>query len=382
MRDYIHVSIMLCFLMGLFSCEKNAREPDDLSFYRISEIQATYCNPQVSESDATKNEVTDFYYSVVWRTGDEIALVNVTQNRIDEYIYAGEDKEKTNVFRAVSGPYTYTETDEIYAVYPYSAARIDGSNLKVMLTSGLTYTSKSNNVPFKTNDIQVSARLNPASIVEGDNTITMNRLVTLLSIYSVVAEEPLADEVITALTIQVAGCAGEATVLFDGQGNPYLSTGTDNSMKVNVSGTHLLGSPSTPAVSFIPLVPCALNGGIKLVFETESNFVGLYSTPSATLGKNRYRDFYFNQRTYTKVLSEAEATFNKSWWIALKGPGVTPSGNAGGFGNPAGANPSGSDAGGFGNPNGANPGGSNAGGFENPNGANPNGNNAGSFTAE
>lgn len=331
-RDYILFA--LAFLLSMASCTKNVREPDNRQVYQISEIQAAYCNPQVDESQLTKNEVTDFYYSVVWRTGDEIALVNLTQNRIDRYQYNGADKGKDNVFRAVGGPYSYGESDVVYAVYPYSAASIDGSNLKVTLTDGLTFTSKSNNVPFKTNDIQVSKRLNPASIIgngSSDNVISLFRIVTLLSVFSVVNEPELADDLITALTIHIDGCAGQATVQFNGDGEPYLSNncGTANSMKVLLAGSHKLASPTSAAVSFIPLVPSALNGGIKLVFETADKIVGAYNEYNATLGGNRYRDLYFNQRLYTLVNDEENATFKQSWWYTLKAGGMDRAGSFG-----------------------------------------------------
>ena len=309
-------------LTGILSCSKNSGQEASPGPVLLSRVEAAFCDPQASGPE-TKNEVADFYYSVVWRTGDEIALVNVTQNRIDRYVYAGTDGGKENLFDASDGPYSYNPSDEVYAVYPYDAVTLSGGALQVHLTDNATFTSQSNNDAFRKNDIQVSAKLDPAALAAEGSLIPLQRVVTLLTVYSIMNDGGFTGRTVSDLSIQVAGCAGTAKIKFNGDGQPYVEPngGDASSLTVALANAPKLGNPTNPAASFIPLYPCSLAEGITLRFGTTGGTctVGAYRIPTITLGQNRYRNFTFYESGYTRVASQEAAISHGdlSWWAEL-----------------------------------------------------------------
>lgn len=314
MKNLKCLSLFVMFLMGVLSCERHSivDVPETVT-YQVNQIKATYSNPEIGE--ATKTEVDKFYYSIVWRTGDEIAVVNLTKNRIDRFVYSGEDKGKTQVFDAAA-TYTYEAGDDIFAVYPYSAVSFDGAKVKVTLADGLTYTNTQNNEAFRRNDIQVSEKLDPASIAESANAIILNRQVTLLSLYSMLSGSEFTSRTLSSVTIGATSLAGTAEVKFNEDGPYLVPDGDVNSLTVSIASGVKLGNPTTPAVNFIPLYPFSFSGGFSLEFTTTDELtVGAYRKAAASLLKNVYYDFTFYESGYTRVNSKELATVDRTWWV-------------------------------------------------------------------
>ena len=381
-----HIYLFALFLFLFMSCSRTDIEGEE-QFLRPS-FSATYC---LLEDDLeTKNTIGNVNYTVLWSSGDKIAIVNLTQKKKYKYEVTNPGNA-LGLFQPSEGVIItaadFVDGDKVCAVYPYDAAEIiDGGGelgrLYVTLTDRLSYTSRTNSEAFSKNDIQVSSLI---TIDTGDLAtpieINLRRQVAFVTISSHISEDAFKDISIQSVTISADHIAGRTEITFPST-DPVIdnNAGSESSMTVLPASKKL--STISETVQFAPVFPGSLSEGITFILETTDYYVGFHRQGTSSLKKSTNNTYPLFSGAYTQVASQAEATFDKSWWIALKGPGVTPSGNAGGFGNPAGANPNGSDAGGFGNPNGANPGGSNAGGFENPNGASPNGNNAGSFTAE
>lgn len=332
MKSIKCLSLFVMFLIGALSCERHSLvdEPETAT-YQVNQIKATYSDPEIGE--ATKTEVDKFYYSIVWRTGDEIAVVNVTKNRIDRFVYSGEDRGKTQVFDAAA-TYTYDAGDDIFAVYPYSAVSFDGAKVKVSLADGLTYTNTQNNEAFRRNDIQVSDKLDPASIAESNNAITLNRQVTLLSLYSMLSGSEFTSRTLSSVTIGATSLSGTAEVKFNDAG-PYLVPDAGvNAMTVAIASGVKLGNPTTPAVNFIPLYPFSFSGGFSLEFTTTDGMtVGAYRKAAASLVKNVYYDFTFFETGYTRVNSKEHATVDRTWWVESSNGDLAQDSTAGAYTN-------------------------------------------------
>lgn len=350
-------SLLIFFVsVLLLSCHKHAGETGMVEVFQISKFCAEYCVPEAEYQ--TKDQIGDMYYKVIWRTGDEIALVNITQNRIDRYVFDGTDgasvaEEGTGIFKGYGdASYSYLSTDEVYAVYPYAAACLEDSKLKVVLRDGLAYTKQADNAAFSGNDIQVSQRLDLSGSMSSQ-VVALQRIITLLTVNCMIGESTLANQTISSLEIQISGCAGKVDVHFDGSGNPYLNEndGDTDSMTISLLSNPKLGDVSTPVVSFIPLIPSSIRpaaGGITLVFSNGTTCtVGAHRQVNVTLNKNRYRALSFYESNYSLVSSKAEAIVRDlAWWVELTdvdlgggsrsgeySDGTIPVSHAGGYSN-------------------------------------------------
>lgn len=296
----------------------------------ITKLNIEYCD--IDEPD-TKNSVGQVSYEVLWRAGDQVAVINKTKGTVQSFtLDASAAGKKQGVFNADSA-FEPGASDEIYIVYPYDKATLEGGKVYVTLDSEVSYSS-SDNSAFSQNDIQVSVKLTGAEMASTDYHTDLNRVVAFFTVSTNISSDFLIDERVSAITARVAGISGKAEVKFS-DGKPYVdANGGDNSQ----IACEITSSPKPKLaqagykVRFIPMYPISLTGGQSFLLSTENYEVGFYRS-SGSVAKANNQIFQLFEGAYTRVNSEALATSNMTWWVSAKQEDFLDDSNAGAYAN-------------------------------------------------
>ncbi|MBR5925163.1 MAG: hypothetical protein IKZ60_06830 [Bacteroidales bacterium] len=322
-------------LMSVAACSKSETGTEKEGVC-IPSISAVYTDIEEAQ---TKNEITSLRWSVGWKAGDQIAVVNLSTGAKARYTvqpaYVGENH----------GCFDYTDGDavgtgSIVAIYPYSAVSLSsGKNgstglydLLVTVQNEVSY-SASDNAAFSSNDIQITRIL---SSDELSNDISFYRVVTLVSVQSNISEEALKDKTVSSVVLSMAspsaGLAGTATVVFN-EGIPSVAVngGDATELKCNLTAAPILASIDQ-MMRFIPMFPFNRSEGIRIIMNADDYTVGFFRKGDKAYRANRHVTFQLFEGAYTEVFSQDEATFDRTWWYVSNEGGKNSPGS---FGNGA-----------------------------------------------
>lgn len=324
------LSISCAFvLFSVAACNKNNPGTEKEGMI-IPTISAVYTD---IEELQTKNEITSLQWNVGWKTGDQIAVVNLSTGAKARYTiqsaYVGENH----------GCFDYTDGDavgtgSIVAIYPYSAVSLSSEknvstdlyDLYVTVQDEVSY-SASENTAFSSNDIQVTRILTADAL---SNDISFFRMVTLVSVQSNISLEEIKSNSVSSIVLSMAsasaGLAGKATVVFD-EGVPSVATnsGDASEIKCNLTTTPALASVDQ-MMRFIPMFPFNRSEGIRIIMNTDDYTVGFFRKGNKLYRANGHTTFQLFEGAYTEVFSQDEATFDKAWWYVSNEGGKNDSG--------------------------------------------------------
>ncbi len=334
----IHLCMMVA-LIGTTSCTVGKHDHVGDEFI-LSSIVANY--PSLELNADTKSEAGEIVYKTYWNAGDEMAIVNVTQGyRVDKFISQSRIRnfEGSGVFVA-SGSYTYSPSDIVYAVYPYSAIslvndggvmRLANNKLTVSIADNLSYTSVSNSPLFSRNEIQVSRLLQASSLNSGGSLgFDLTRLVAMVLVISHLSSEDIASLNVNSLTFCAKGIAGTQDVTFSGSkvgSTPSLvrSGGGDlDSFTINLPSRPKVASTSAIA-QFVPVFPFWVgrdsdHDGFTLLYDTDDYQIGFHREANGYWGSNAVISLNIFEGAYTRVEKRSQAVGDFRWWSALKDP--------------------------------------------------------------
>ena len=300
--------LILCFLPA---CVKQSNLESEESF-SVSRITADYTPVE----EATKNQIGSVNYDVYWSSGDQIAIVNMTQNTINRYTVNSSSVGKIKGVFDANGEYSYADGDQLVAVYPYDAASWSSGNLYVTLKDEVAYSS-SNNSAFSDNDIQVSSLMTGAqfkTLSANSSSLPFYRMVAFFTVTCVFSGSELRAQYASEMAFCHNGICGIAQVQFnDGVPSVAVNSGQGNSLTIALPDQHKMSSVSY-VVKFIPVFPVNVNTGLAFVLKTQDYESGFYLEQAATIAARKNQSFVLFDGNYTQVPSRLEATNHLTWW--------------------------------------------------------------------
>ena len=319
------------------SCTRDVTDDSGDRSFTIPSIVAYY--PSLNLDEDTKSEAGEVQYKMYWNIGDVMAIINVSQgDRVDTYTSTARiSNTSTGEGRFTpDAEYSYNPSDLLYAVYPASAiTSVDNSGdvfkVRVHLTDGLSYVSKSNSPMFAQNDIQVSPVVQASSLLASGEKypgISMRRMTGMIRILSHISgQHGLNTEPVDAVSVCAKGIAGTAVIVFSGKtvgSTPSIDVnqGDAQSMTINLTNKPLMAS-TTPTAEFIPVFPIWLGKdaerpGFSVIYSTSNYTVGFHREWSVNLRSNNVLAMNIFEGAYTQVEQEEYANGDYKWWYNIR----------------------------------------------------------------
>ena len=322
---------------SLVSCSKSSVK--DNEDYSPFDFALKYTS--VAEDGNTKQSVSNPFYEVYWDASDAVAVYNATKSELSRYVVKSGAGTKIAVFTPDNVVPSYDASDELYIIYPYDAASLEGSTLYLSIYRDAiedSYSSsKGANKVFSRNDLLMSERFTPASISGGDIDITkgisLHRLVALLQLTTAVSDAALTNEEVQRVRLKCKGVAGRSAVVFS-DGVPSLSYNggsKDECVFLTSDGPKMASKDYLGR--FIPIFPVNMNqdpnNGFSFILESDEYEVGFHRALDYNIKSNANVNFFLSNGLFglTPVEGELAATTEFSWWWGYK----TANANAGSF---------------------------------------------------
>ena len=285
----------------------------------------------------TKQSVSNLTFETRWDSSDAVAVYNATKGEINRYVVKSGAGTSIAVFTPDGTAPSYASSDELYFIYPYEAASLEGGNLYLSIYRDEEEDSfsLSSNKVFSRNDLLMSRRFKRSSLSEGNldvSRITLYRLVALVNLTTAVSHDVFSNETIEKVHLKCKGVAGKSAVTFT-NGVPSLSTngGSEDECVFLTADAPKMASKDYLA-RFVPIFPVNMsqesNGGFSFILESDEYKVGFHRALNYTMKGNANVNYFLINGLFglNPVAGEPAATTDFSWWYDIK-DGISSAGS-------------------------------------------------------
>ena len=331
MKNNTSILLLSVLVTALVACTKNeGRNEIELSPFDIRlEYTDVEVATEIAGEEVTKQSVSSVKYETLWDASDAAALYNATKGVLTRYVVKSGAGTKYAVFTPDGANPSLDASDELYVIYPYEAASLEGGKLYLSIYRDPvedSYALSANKV-FSRNDLLMSERFTPAILNKyrvNTRNITFRRLVALLVLTTTVAHDDLYSEPIEKVRLKCKGVAGKSAVTLT-DGVPSLATNGGSEDECAFL------TPSAPKMCskdflgrFIPVFPVNMsqdpNGGFSFVLVGSEHEAGFHRALNYTMAGNATANYFLTNILFgvTPVADESAATTDFSWWYKIK----------------------------------------------------------------
>jgi hypothetical protein len=280
---------------------------------------------EISDGIPTKQIVSGVKFETNWEASDAVAVYNATRDELNRYVVKSGAGTKYAVFTPDGVAPSYGASDELYIIYPYDAASLEGGQLYLSIYRDEkedSYSLSANKV-FSRNDLLMSERLTPASL-NGDDLktrdITLYRLVALLNLTAGVSDSDLSYETVEKVLLKCKGVAGKSAVEFtDGVPSLTPNAGSEDKCIFLTADAPKMASKDYLG-RFIPIFPVNMsqdpNNGFSFILLGDAHEAGFHRALDYTMEGNASVNFFLVNGLFGlyPLYNEADAYTDFSWW--------------------------------------------------------------------